>query len=303
MLIIFAFTLIDFFILLVCYGHGMFGMNDSKTGKLVPLQDPREPRTVQTLRYELYWIMCQEYNPYSWIFVIDARDSVFQSNPFENVPRRNNSTSSQTTHKEKGGLIYMFGENVEATRLGKSASNRKWLQAAYGDTVGIQWLGDKPTICSGATMGEWIALETYFRAMVAESDQTGIRLAGADQGFHNYIHYSHKLKHSTTTISAIIVFDQGQGIVNNMGALRTKELNEWGNGIIVNETSKGIYIVQNWDGTPSPVVHQFDRHKTLSDYYFKKRGKVYADNWKHQLETLKTSKKKGSISSLRVSST
>jgi hypothetical protein len=277
----------------VCYGHGMFGMKDRNTtaadshlNKLIPLQDPREPRTVQTLRYELYWIMCQNYHAYSWIFVIDARDSVFQANPFEHVPRRDTSK----TYKEKGGIIYMFGENVEATRLGKSASNRKWLQAAYGDTVGLHWLADKPTICSGATMGEWIALETYFRAMVAESDQTGVRLAGADQGFHNYIHYSHKLKHATSTISGIIVFDQGQGIVNNMGALRTKELHEWGNGIIVNYTRKtGTYIVQNWDGTPSPVVHQFDRHKALSDYYFKKRGNNYVEQWKRRLETLRKS--------------
>lgn len=273
----------------VCYGHGMFGKkNHTNDGQLVPLQDPREPRTVQTLRYELYWIMCQEYKPYSWIFVVDARDSVFQDNPFTHVPRRPNNNDQSNHYQEKGGLIYMFGENVDATRLGKSDANRKWLQAAYGDTVGIQWLGHKPTICSGATMGEWIALETYFRAMVAESDQTGVRLAGADQGFHNYIHYSHKLKHATDTISAVVVFDQGQGIVNNMGALRIKELYEWGNGNIVNYTeSTGQYIVQNWDGTPSPVVHQFDRHKKLSDYYFKTRGRQYMDRWKHKLETLK----------------
>lgn len=160
----------------VCYGHEMYASKDRKTGKLTPLQDPRIPRTVQTLRYELYWIMCQSYNPYSWIFIVDARDSVFQSNPFEHVPRR-----KATPQKEKGGLIYMFGENVNATRLGKSKSNSKWLQAAYGDVVGGKWLGDKPTICSGATMGEWIALETYLRAMVAEADYTGVILVGAGE--------------------------------------------------------------------------------------------------------------------------
>jgi hypothetical protein len=277
----------------VCYGHGMFGIPDPKQNnhhQLIPLPDPREPRTVQTLRYELYWIMCQAYHPYSWIFVIDARDSVFQTNPFQHVPRRHHTNRKK--NEEKGGLIYMFGENVEATRLGKSDANRKWLQAAYGNNVGIHWLGDKPTICSGATMGEWIALETYFRAMVAESDHTGVRLAGADQGFHNYIHYSHKLKHATATIAAIVVFDQGQGIVNNMGALRTKPLEQWGNGQIVHYNSTtGQYIVQNWDGTPSPVVHQFDRHQQLSEYYFKTRGRLYSKQWQQRLTSIQQQQK------------
>lgn len=61
-----------------------------------------------------------------------------------------------------------------------------------------------------------------------------------------------------------------------MGALRTKELDEWGNGRILkklppNAHGKPNYEVLNWDGTPSPVVHQFDRHKLLSDYFFKQR--------------------------------
>ena len=70
-------------------------------------------------------------------------------------------------------------------------------------------------------MGEQIALETYIRAMVAESDNTGVVLAGADQGFHNFLHYSHKFKY-TEAIHSVVVFDQGQGIVNNLGALRSK---------------------------------------------------------------------------------
>ena len=77
-------------------------------------------------------------------------------------------------------------ENIEATRIGLSKKNRKWLEKSYGDTV-VAAVEDKPTICSGSTMGEKVALEQYLRAMTVESDETGTKLMGADQGFHNYL--------------------------------------------------------------------------------------------------------------------
>jgi hypothetical protein len=57
------------------------------------------------------------------------------------------------------------------------------------------------------------------------------------------------------------VSDQGTGIVNNMGAMRTAELEEWGNDKMV-QVSGQLTHVLNWDGAVSPVVHQFDRHKS-----------------------------------------
>jgi hypothetical protein len=263
----------------ICISDGLYATKDPQSGATEPMPDPRAPRTVQTLRYEIYWLMCLNMSPHSWILLVDVRDTYFQLNPFDTVPR-------QTDITRQSGLLYFFGENVEATRLGKSASNRKWLQAAYGEHV-ADLLADKPTVCSGATMGEQVALETYIRAMVAESDYTGTVLAGADQGFHNYLHYSHKFK-NVQTIHSIVVFDQGQGIVNNMGALRTKPLGEWGNGKMVqtvvnpNETNlrkRTQYTVLNWDGSVSPVVHQFDRHKELSDYFFKIKGNQFLAEW------------------------
>lgn len=116
-------------------------------------------------------------------------------------------------------------------------------------------------------MGEQIALETYLRAMVSESDETGTKLMGADQGFHNYLYYSNKLANAET-IRSIIVFDQGRGAINNLGAMRTKPLEEWGNGNILQKVHDHNMTVLNWDGTPSPVVHQFDRHKVLSTYVY-----------------------------------
>ena len=127
-------------------------------------------------------------------------------------------------------------------------------------------------------MGEQIALETYLRALVSESDETGTKLMGADQGFHNYLYYSNKLANAET-IRSIIVFDQGRGAINNLGAMRTRPLEAWGNGNILKNVNSHNITVLNWDGTPSPVVHQFDRHKVLSTYVYDYLSSQFHRDW------------------------
>ena len=117
-------------------------------------------------------------------------------------------------------------------------------------------------------MGEQVAVEAYLRSMVGESDETGTKLAGADQGFHNYLYYSKKLGNAKS-IASITVFDQGWGIINNLGAMRKAPLESWGNGKILEYQSVSNMTILNWDGSISPVVHQFDRHPILSKFVYK----------------------------------
>jgi hypothetical protein len=232
--------------------YGVPATNSSRSETLLPQPDPRSGRVAATIRYEWYWIWSLNYRPVSWILLLDARDSFFQLDPFAYVPRRPTSTRVQ----DGGGLLYLFGENHAATRLGKSTKNRKWLRGAYGERV-VKALADKPTICSGSTMGEQVAIETYLRSMVNEHDECRFRMAGSDQGFHNYLYYSGKLENAAETIRKIVVWEQGKGIVNNLGALRTRRLSEWG---AYNRTTRQVL---QWDGTISPVVHQFDRDRDV----------------------------------------
>lgn len=260
----------------VCQCHNMFGRKDQFKGGITPLLDRRHARTGQTIRYELYWIWSEHYDPDSWILLIDARDTVFQETPFARVPRR-----PAADVKREGGTLIFFGENADATSLGKSKYNRRWLTLAYGETVADDFY-DKPTICSGSTMGEQSAIEAYLRAEVAESDESRTVIFGADQGFHNYLYYSNKLANAIA-IARILVQDQGLGIVNNMGALRDKPLSEWGNGKIAEKTDSK-YTIYNWDGTVAPVVHQYDRHKELSKWFHD----VKYEEFKVQWEKMKT---------------
>jgi hypothetical protein len=164
----------------ICQCHHLYGRRENN-GTITALDDPRPARTIAVTRYELYWIFSRNYNPEQWILLVDARDTYFQTNPFADVPRKTDATL-------ESGLLYFFGENVDATRLGKSKQNSKWLLNAYGKEVATA-LRDKPTVCSGATMGEQVAVSEYLRAMVAESDETKTVLMGADQGFHNFLYY------------------------------------------------------------------------------------------------------------------
>mmetsp|Transcript_30807 Transcript_30807/g.50880 ORF Transcript_30807/g.50880 Transcript_30807/m.50880 type:complete len:481 (-) Transcript_30807:62-1504(-) len=236
----------------MCRLDHIYGVANPVTGILEAVPDPRTGRVVATSRYELYWIWASQYDSHAWLMLLDARDAYFQTNPFTDLPRTTESSS------KKDGLLYFFGENTANTRLGKSPKNRKWLERGY--SVGImKFLSDKPTICSGSTMGETIAVEAYLRAMVNEWDETLVLQKGTDQAFHNYLYYSNKLQ-NVKEIRSVTVFDQGKGIINNLGALRDLKL-----------VDLGVYkveerLVYNWDGSVSPVVHQWDRDKLLFHY-------------------------------------
>ena len=131
-------------------------------------------------------------------------------------------------------------------------------------------------ICSGSTAGEQVAIESYLRAMVLQFDETKCKKKGCDQGFHNYLHYYYKLL-GKSGISQVIVYDQGKGAVNNLGAMKEKPLTEWG---ILDTTTN---LVSNWDKSISPVIHQVDRDTELRMISNAKR-REYVKKWKDERE-------------------
>ena len=81
----------------VCQLHHLYADASDK-----PLQDPRDVRTLATTRYELYWIWSTHYKPNVWVMLLDARDSYFQTNPFDTVPRDESAD-------KKSGILHFFG--------------------------------------------------------------------------------------------------------------------------------------------------------------------------------------------------
>lgn len=121
-------------------------------------------------------------------------------------------------------------------------------------------------------MGEKIALEIYLRAMVTEFDETKCVLKGCDQGFHNYLYYSHKLE-NVPGINEIILHEQGHGVINNLAALRSKTLREQK---VFDKNNK----VLNWDGSISPVAHQGDRDDEVR-IFMNQMKKDYLQEWRN----------------------
>jgi hypothetical protein len=161
-------------------------------------------------------------------------------------------------------------------RIGTSSFNRGWLITAYGEKSVLPYY-QQPVMCSGSTIGNQNAIETYLRAMVAQFDTTLCKSKGCDQGFHNYLYYSGKLgttgsEGGVEGISKVIVHDQGKGIINNLAALRTRPLSEWG----LYDSKRELVL--NWDGTTSAVVHQYDRDKEVN-VMVKGRKRQFERTW------------------------
>mmetsp|Transcript_28365 Transcript_28365/g.59908 ORF Transcript_28365/g.59908 Transcript_28365/m.59908 type:complete len:662 (-) Transcript_28365:193-2178(-) len=230
-----------------------------------PIADPRSQRPVATARYELYWMWSLRYSRESWLMLIDARDVWFQKPPFDEL----------TARGKVSGELHLFGENAEVVNIGSSNFNRRWLIQAYGEKA-VSPFFKEPVICSGSTIGNQDAIETYLRAMVAQYDATLCKSKGCDQGFHNYLYYSGQLgsaDEGNEGISNVIVHEQGKGIINNLGALRTKPLKEWG----LYDAEKELVL--NWDGSISAVAHQYDRDKEVN-IMVKAKKRHFNQQWK-----------------------
>lgn len=87
----------------VCQAHKLYATK--KGGSITPLPDPRNARTGQTTRYEIYWMWALQYSKHSWLMLVDVRDAVFQSNPFLKVPREPNSD-------REDGILLFFGVSI-----------------------------------------------------------------------------------------------------------------------------------------------------------------------------------------------
>jgi len=93
---------------------------------------------------------------------------------------------------------------------------------------------------------------------MSEESQASCVANGMDQGFHNWLVYSGELQRYFD----VMIYQQGEGPVNTVGSLSggaklvRLSLEEWGilKGKIPNAE------ILNWNGDPSPAVHQLDRY-------------------------------------------
>ena len=209
------------------------------------LPDPRPFREVNQLRFDYYWAWSTLYTDQSRIFLLDTHDVYFQSNPFDKVPT------------DMVDTLMTFQENP-IKKMEDDIENKIWQQEKHE----IRWvrrLGRKTILVASAVVGGQPAVETYCRAMMEDFELTECQVYGCEQGNHNYLFWSSRLK-KADTINQLVMAEQGKSAVNTLRIL----IKYAGSSLKDIGTVNDHDQVVNIDGEPSPVVHQYETDPYLN---------------------------------------
>ena len=214
-------------------------------GKDQYLPDSRPRREKTQLRFELFWAWSLKYSPLSRIFLLDYQDVYFQSDPFGKVEANINTT------------LHVY-EEWNGRPIKDDPSNSRWIRAARGKEW-LEKISENSIICSGTTLGGKPAIEMYTRAMVAQWDDTLCSLHGCDQGHHNVLVHGGLLE-GVPNITNVVHHAQGTGVANSVGLLA---LHAGGSLRSQGHVDNTTNLILNDDGSPSPVVHKFDKDEEM----------------------------------------
>jgi hypothetical protein len=223
---------------------------------------PEVKASVNMIRFYLYQFWASQYDESAMIMVADFSDVMFQGNPF---------TFETHLWMPPAAQLVVFQEAYPNKVINRCPFNSGWISSCYGEET-MQKIGTNTVSCSGVTIGTRDALLVYTYLITQQLDpkvrygkdstktNKGCISTGMDQGFHNWLVYSGILDRYMD----VKIFQQGEGPVNTLGAFFPGELailkfdlKTWK---VLRGEGKSKYI-SNWNGKPSPVVHQFDRFK------------------------------------------
>ena len=183
------------------------------------------PKDIQVGRYDIYKAVLEDnFSDTDQILICDVRDVMFQDDPF----------------KGSTGVELEFFE--EPCLFKKCTANWPWVGGIYGQD-GMMIVENRNVICSGTTMGTRAGVVNYIDAMIAEIQRirdTGRPLyQGEDQPIHNYLIY-------TGTFDTFVLHKNGYGPITTVHHQQRLTFDR-----------KGRLL--NDDGSPTPVIHQWDR--------------------------------------------
>ncbi len=161
------------------------------------------------------------------VLITDARDVIFQSDPF--LAPRDHEVS--------------FAAEDEV--ISKCNFNRYWMAHVYGVETAYL-LGEETIACAGTTIGTYKGVLKYLQLMCSEATAhpDAVRTFG-DQASHNYILYQLQ--------PPFIALDRYDRIVQTLSHTSAARIT--------------IRSDQVWvDGATAPMVHQWDRHPNLVAY-------------------------------------
>jgi hypothetical protein len=181
----------------------------------------------QSGRFLYFLDFLREHSTYRSILISDARDVVFQDNPF----------IALTDNK-----IHVF-EEYAGIPIGQQANNASWIRNLYGDET-LKQLADNPIICCGVTIGGYSAMMEYLR-LICDHIVTRYSGWGTDQGIHNYLFRTQRIRNAR-------IHRYGSGLAMHIGIAPRDTISLDPDGRI-----------RNREDRICPIIHQYDRHPDL----------------------------------------
>mmetsp|Transcript_26200 Transcript_26200/g.38816 ORF Transcript_26200/g.38816 Transcript_26200/m.38816 type:complete len:481 (+) Transcript_26200:100-1542(+) len=195
-----------------------------------------------TLRWTMIYNFFQvdaNRKKYQRVWMIDVRDSMFQSDPFAILP-------------VDGSAFYAF-KGVETKVISQCGWNGGWVRDCFGESM-VKTVGLKPIICSGVSVGTIDTVLPYIEQMytITSGKDTSAKFPmcernGVDQGVHNVLVH-------TGRVPNLHIWGQSDSPVLNLQAKVARV--------------EGM-TVHNKKGELAAVVHQYDRYPDLQKALFK----------------------------------
>ena len=187
---------------------------------------------LQTARFLHYYdYLIRHCYKYQHVLLTDIRDVFFQRDPFVGF------SDGLEAFQESGEVLLKDEEH-----------NARWIVELFGPP-GLAKVGDYPVLCSGTIMGDIDSVLGFlkqYECLLYEA--RSIYLPGSDQGIYNYLC-------RVWMPEKIRVIENGMGRVLTLGTLHDSDTRLFWN-------ADGELLSAN--GLPAPLVHQYDRHKSIT---------------------------------------
>lgn len=181
------------------------------------------------------WILIYNYlrslpEPFDRVMFCDARDTVFQADPFRVVTQPG---------------LYAFleaGIGQGGKTISQCGWNSKWVSDCFGFAV-LKEIGDNVISCSGTSMATWDHGLMYAKMMHDEISTNKCERNGVDQGMHNVFVWQRR-------ISPLYILSNEDGPIATVQSMKEVHKDWFGRAI---NNKLEVYS----------VVHQYDRSEGL----------------------------------------
>ncbi|MEI6491865.1 MAG: hypothetical protein WCO94_04885 [Verrucomicrobiota bacterium] len=190
------------------------------------------------LRHLIYLRFLERNPGIQRILMCDCRDVYFQRDPFTDWP---------------GPGLHAFQE-TESVSVGECEHHRRWITLLAGEDI-LEQLSEFPRVCAGAILADRDSAIAFLTKMV-EMTYSALSLEAhdGDQGLFNILVRQNRIPN-------IVVHRNGESSVYTHPGITSEAVRSDRDGFVIRP-----------DGSPVPVLHQYDRNLEIAKPLLRKLG-------------------------------